>query len=583
MGVTEGSITTKPVIIHNETTIVYANPASLSLLGIESHESILGTSILDLVTQSDRDSFARQCEQVSQKDVPSLGLGVSVTGVETEPEHLIAVSSPVEWDGSDCIQTRLIDTNALLPSGLSADTMDSTPVGISIADASLNDNPHLYVNDGFVELTGYPREEVLGRNCRFLQGPETKEEPVAELRRGITNAEPVTVELRNYRKDGSMFWNRVSVSPITTENGEVTYFLGFQEDISARKAYEQEKELFELQADNVDEVVFITDSTGTIEYVNPQFERKTGYSAQEAIGKNPRLLKSGEQDATFYEELWETITTGEVWESEITNKRKSGERYQVHQRIVPVTNPNGDITHFVAIEEDITESKFIDEILDVMDRVLRHNVRSSLQAIEGYTDVLEQQGMDSDRQDALEAIRQQTMKLDEMSERVRRIRELFQHRNEQHTLPIEIISDFAQEHRDRHPEADIELSLEVPEGVEICNGSLLELAIDEALENAISHNDSPHPHVSVMVQQLVDESAVLITIADNGPGIPENEWTAVTSGRETPLVHGTGIGVWTMYWTLTALGGTMELVENGPQGSIIEFQVPLGHNESGHQ
>jgi PAS domain S-box-containing protein len=575
----EGSIAKEPIIIHETGTVIYASPMVSSLLETESRDSMLGDSLLNFVPEADRDTLAEQFEQAPADDTPPLGVATTLQRGGAEPKQVILVSSPVEWDGQDCLQTLIINTDAHLPAGLSAETMDATPVGISIADATLDDNPHIYVNDGFVDLTGYPREEVLGRNCRFLQGDKTEAEPVAELRQGIENEQPVTVELRNYRKDGSMFWNRVTVTPITTDDGEVSYYLGFQEDISARKAYEQEKALFETQADSVDKSILITDSDGTIQYVNSQFERTTGYSAQEAIGQTPRILKSGEHDQAFYEELWATITAGEVWEADITNRRKSGERYQAHQNIIPVTDADGGITHFVAIEDDITESQFVDEVLDVMERVLRHNVRTSVQVIEGYAEVLEQSGLDSDGEAALQMIREQARNLNEMSDRAGHIRDLFQNRHESHTIPVAQLADIVAEYRDQYPSVEIDLSIEAAETLDVQHGDLLQVALDEALANAIGHNTSPQPHIAVTVEQLRDEPDIRITIADNGPGIPEQERAAIASGRETQLVHGTGIGLWTMYWTLTALGGTMELAENDPQGTRVMFRVPTAETE----
>jgi PAS domain S-box-containing protein len=96
----------------------------------------------------------------------------------------------------------------------------------------------VYVNDRFVEMTGYSREESIGVNCRFLQGPDTDEASVARLREAIAAEEPTSVELLNYRKDGTEFWNRVSVAPIRDPDGRVTEWVGFQEDITAFKERE---------------------------------------------------------------------------------------------------------------------------------------------------------------------------------------------------------------------------------------------------------------------------------------------------------------------------------------------------------
>ncbi|MFC7019192.1 MULTISPECIES: PAS domain S-box protein [Haloarcula] len=112
--------------------------------------------------------------------------------------------------------------------------MDEAPVGITLTDPSQDDNPLVYVNDRFEEITGYDRAGIVGHNCRILQGERTDPEPVAELRAAIDAERPVTVELRNYRADGTEFWNRVTVAPITDGTGEVTNFVGFQEEVTER-------------------------------------------------------------------------------------------------------------------------------------------------------------------------------------------------------------------------------------------------------------------------------------------------------------------------------------------------------------
>jgi len=115
--------------------------------------------------------------------------------------------------------------------------LDEAPVGITITDPDRSDNPMVYVNDRFVEMTGYGREEAVGVNCRFLQGDDTDEASIERLRRAIDAGEPESVEMLNYRKDGTEFWNRVSIAPIR-DDGQVTEWVGFQEDITAFKERE---------------------------------------------------------------------------------------------------------------------------------------------------------------------------------------------------------------------------------------------------------------------------------------------------------------------------------------------------------
>jgi PAS domain S-box-containing protein len=121
--------------------------------------------------------------------------------------------------------------------------LDEAPVGFSISDATAEDNQMVYVNDKFLEMTGYRREEVLGRNCRFLQGEETSEAAVGKLREALIAQQPVSVDIVNYRKNGEKFWNKLDISPLRNSEGEVTHFVGFQTDITERKVNERRREV----------------------------------------------------------------------------------------------------------------------------------------------------------------------------------------------------------------------------------------------------------------------------------------------------------------------------------------------------
>jgi len=110
--------------------------------------------------------------------------------------------------------------------------------GITIADARLPERPLIYVNDGFVRLTGYTAAEVLGRNCNFLQGEDVDEDTVAVMRRAMKDGRDCTVEILNRRKDGSPFWNRLSITPVRDDSGEVTHYIGIQSDVTQRREAE---------------------------------------------------------------------------------------------------------------------------------------------------------------------------------------------------------------------------------------------------------------------------------------------------------------------------------------------------------
>ncbi|MFB6200526.1 MAG: bacterio-opsin activator domain-containing protein [Halorhabdus sp.] len=160
-----------------------------------------------------------------------------------------------EGDG-DRIRMPIHDRTATEQQRLKERALDEAPVGVTIGDATQPDTPLIYVNDSFSEVTGYDKETAIGVNCRFLQGEDTDPETVTEVREAVENEEPVSVELLNYRADGSTFWNNLAISPIRDEQGEVTNYVAFQQDITERKeaeaAIEAERERLKRLLDRVE-------------------------------------------------------------------------------------------------------------------------------------------------------------------------------------------------------------------------------------------------------------------------------------------------------------------------------------------
>ena len=136
------------------------------------------------------------------------------------------------------VTTRLQEQALVEQLALKDRALDVAAEGITIADARLPARPLIYANNGFERLTGYPVAEVLGRNCRFLQGPDSDPAAVAEIRAAIAGQRECIVEILNYRRDGSSFWNRLSITPVRDESGVVTHYIGIQSDVTARREAE---------------------------------------------------------------------------------------------------------------------------------------------------------------------------------------------------------------------------------------------------------------------------------------------------------------------------------------------------------
>jgi PAS domain S-box-containing protein len=165
--------------------------------------------------------------------------------------------------------------------------MDEAPIGMVLTDPHRADNPMVYANEAFLDLTGYDREAVLGRNCRFLQGPATAAEPVATMREAIDAAEPVTVDVRNYRADGKLFWNRVAIAPVRDGGGTVTHFVGTQRDVTAEKRRARRlteiRDRMEFALDATDSYIYEIDIGTGEETRHGPFERLHGIPSS-AVG-----------------------------------------------------------------------------------------------------------------------------------------------------------------------------------------------------------------------------------------------------------------------------------------------------------
>lgn len=380
------------------------------------------------------------------------------------------------------------------------------------------------------------------------------------------------------RRDGARRYYRATARALAAGGspaGRVYAYTDVTESQRTEQRLERsrlERQRFRYAVESAGHAIFLTATDGTIEYVNPAFESITGYDREEAVGQTPKILNSGEMSDQFFDRLWETILDGESWEREIINQRKDGGLYHAHQTIAPVTD-DGDIDAFVSIQTDISDRKDREQQLRVLGRVLRHNIRNDMNVIRGRAELF-RDGDVSDAQAQGAKIVEQSDRLLETTRKEQAITKVLLDSPNPTTIALHSLLErvVADVHTD-HPEAAF--SLECPSPVYVVAVGRLEVALEELLTNAVIHSDAASPTVALTVSE--GANAVRIAVRDHGPHIPAREREVLSHGSTVDeLFHGTGLGLWVVYWIVKQSNGSVTVATREPAGNTVTVELQPG-------
>ncbi|OUR73478.1 hypothetical protein A9Q78_03555 [Methylophaga sp. 41_12_T18] len=247
----------------------------------------------------------------------------------------------------------LLDANQRLQDSESRlnSIIEYSPVGIFYYDQS---STLITVNKHLEEILAAKRDELIGFN--MLENM-VDEQILSAIQQSLLGKVGHFHGLYTSVAGGHSLFLHAEFVPVYSEDGKVTGGVGVFEDITAKEEATVKLTKLSRAVECSPNAIVITSANGEIEYVNPKFSFLTGYSAEEVIGKKPTLFQTEEETSAHYQEVWQTISSGQEWRGELQNKTKSGALYWAQHYIAPITDSSGNITHYVGIQEDVTEAK----------------------------------------------------------------------------------------------------------------------------------------------------------------------------------------------------------------------------------
>lgn len=475
--------------------------------------------------------------------------------------------------------------------------------GVTIADARQPDLPLIYVNKGFQEMTGYSAKEAVGRSCRFLQGVDRKQPQLEELRAALREGRACVVRLRNYRKDGTLFFNELHISPVRNDAGELTHFVGIQLDVTERERARERLTLSETRyrqlANTVDDLIIRRDADDIIEFASSASIRMLGISPQQMVGMNLKALLHPEDRAALTAQVKRILQSEGPRTITFRMRLPNGlyRWFESRDRLVTDDQEDGDPALIVSVIRDVTlrkraeeetrraleKEKEINELKTAFISMVSHEFRTPMTGIQSSATLLRKF---SDKLTEEKKV-QHLKNIDSALKRMNRLLDdvLFFSRAEADKLQVN------RAERDIHnylhglieglsliyPGHQVITDIKLPKGSRhLIDEHLLNHILQNLIGNALKYSPPEQP-VTVTVE--VSDGDLLFTVADQGIGIPDADqaklFDAFHRATNVGTIQGTGIGLNIAQRAVELLQGRIMFESKQGVGSTFTVRIPV--------
>lgn len=492
---------------------------------------------------------------------------------------------------------------------LSERVLQSVTNGVMIADARRFDYPLVYVNRGFEQITGYDGQEVIGRNARLLQGPATDLQALAEIRTSLAEKRDCRVTIRNYRKDGTTFWNELTLSPVRDELGRLSHYVGVQSDITERRNYEESLERSERFLRRVLDSLFVFVGVCTPDGVLLRANRAALESAnlhpEDVLGKPFAETYWWNHDPAAQDQLRAAIrraAQGQVCRYDAVVRLANDRITTIDFQLVPMFDDTNQVTHLVPSAIDISDRKNYEQSLQVARQQadaasrakseflanMSHEIRTPLTAILGCADLLAPQLPNEEHREMVQMICSHGRLLLGILNDVLDLSKIEAGKLELHREPCSIVSIIREistlmepQARDKGLSLDIRFLSAVPVTIHTAPLRVHQILLN-LVSNAIKFTE--HGQVKIEVQCEVESqpARLILRVIDTGIGIPQDKLEKIfeafcqESTSSARRQGGTGLGLTICQRLVQMLGGEIRVESQLGQGTRFTVDLPIG-------